>query len=389
MSNPAVSIIIPCYNGAAFVREALKSLQMQTFGDWEAVVVNDGSSDDSEVVIRKYCSNDARIHCVTQENRGLPVARNTGLSIVKGEFVSFLDADDLFMPEMLHKMVDKLRLDRSSGVVSCGWIYSDFSIRDLSWKIYCNHQGQLFEKLAHGNLFACHAVLLRRGILEQVGVFDCSLRHCHDWDLWLRVARSGVRFTCIPEPMVIYRMTPQSLSRNAATFYLAGKEVICRGHQPDPRVKDPDAQFIVGCRCSNIELPLRDWLIQCVGLAIAQGNSVQASALFESNYITHGNAPIHPEVMRGLTPALYYGSAIPAGNWDDLYVRVGRALLEFLLRQEERLGVPGFAVQSVLQMFKLDGTPTESNVESMNVRELIRVLLRKAMTQLTPHKLWR
>lgn len=405
LHRPTVSIIIPCFNGAKFVGEALESLRSQTFRDWEAIVVNDGSTDDSEAVIRTYQGIDARIHCVSQENRGLPAARNTGLNSARGEFVIFLDADDLLMSDMLYKMVQELSLDSSFGAVSCGWVFSDCSGDDLSWKIRPSFQGQHFEKLAHGNLFPCHGVLLRRRILEQVGEFDCSLAHCHDWDLWLRVARTGVEFACISEPLVIYRMLPHSLSRNAATFYLAGKEVICRGHQPDPRVKNPAAEFVLGCRCSNMELHLRKWLLHCVGIAIAQGDPVQASALFESTF-NNEDTPIDPRMMKGLTAALCFGTATPWGNWDKLYVRIGRTLLQFLLTQEERLDLPGFALQSILQvielddddirsksdpeslspMVELDGITSKSDPESLNVRDLIKALNRKIVTHLSRFK---
>lgn len=385
LHRPTVSIIIPCFNNEKFVGEALESLRNQTFGDWEAVVVNDGSTDDSEAVIRKYQSIDTRVHCVAQENRGLPAARNTGLACAKGEFVNFLDADDLLFPEMLQKMVQKLVLNSSFGAASCGWIWADSTLDDLNWKISSSHQGQLFGKLAHGNLFPCHAVLLRRKILEQTGEFDCSLKHCHDWDLWLRVARAGIEFISISEPLVIYRMLPHSLSRNPESLCCAGKEVICRGHRADPRVKNPAAGFVQGCQCLNVELPLRNWLLYCVGLAIAQGDPVQASALFESTF-NNGNIFISPKIMKALTHALYFGTATPTCNRDSLPAQTGRTLLEFLLIQEERLELPGFALQSVLEMFEVDSLPLKSDPENMSLRALLMAFKRKAVRCLSQTK---
>ena len=107
-NNPTVSIVIPCYNGEATIGETLQSIQQQAFQDWEAIAVNDGSTDGSADLIRQHQVSDSRIQLIEQENQGPSAARNLGLAVAKGKFVNFLDADDLLLPDMLQRMVQKL-----------------------------------------------------------------------------------------------------------------------------------------------------------------------------------------------------------------------------------------------------------------------------------------
>ena len=346
--TPTVSVIIPCYNGGTTIGETLESLQKQTFDDWEAIVVNDGSTDNSMEIIHKYQAQDSRIVQIDQENQGLPGARNSGLAVARGEYVNFLDADDLLLPNMLQNTVCKLRDNPSLAAVYCSWIFSDAYVKDMSWIVSVKYEGQIFPTLAHKNLFPCHSILLRRMVLENVGIFDCSLRHCHDWDHWLRVARAGGRFVCVSTPLVIYRMAPESMSRNPFTFFKAGKEVIRRGHNSDPRVKIPAAEFAQGCNCPMKEVIL-EWCIHCVGFAIGQGDAVQASQLFET-CLEGGDFHVTPKMMGAIVNVLWFAAAIPQGHWEALWPRISRPLLEFLLRAEEHLETPGFAMQCLLEI---------------------------------------
>lgn len=379
MSDPAVSIIIPCYNSEATIGETLQSLQNQVFRDWEAIVVNDGSTDGSEEVIYQYRTNDSRIRQIDQENQGLPRARNAGLSVAKGKFFNFLDADDLLLPNMLKRMVHKLNDNPMIGAVHCGMILSDSELQDLSWSKSFRGEGQLFIKLTHANPFPCHSILFHRKILENVGLFDCSLKHCHDWDLWLRVARAGTHFGRVPEPLVIYRMMPVSLSRNPSSFFEAKKEVIFRGHRPDPRVIKPATKFEHGCKCTMKEAILKH-LIGSVGIAITQGNAIQASELLET---TFENEDFHLTIkhIKSIIDALWLGAAVPKGNWNALWPKISRPLLQFFLIQEERLGIPGFAIQCIIEgvgWHKLK----QKYVEKLSGRELLFALGKKVINRL-------
>jgi len=372
--SPTVSVIVPCYNGAATIRDTLQSLQQQTLRDWEAIVVNDGATDNSVDIIREFRARDSRIKQIDQDNKGLAAARNAGLSASSAEFVNFLDADDFLLPDMLASVVRKLRDDPSLEAAYCGWIYSDAQMQDLSWVVTPRHEGQLFKRLAHGNLFPCHSILARRKTFKNVGLFDRSLMHCHDWDLWLRLARTGGRFGFVAKALVIYRMSEESLSRNPLTFFEAGKEVIRRGHKPDDRVKNPAAEFRQGCKCAMTEIMLK-WGICCAGFAIAQGDAAQASHLFET-LLAERDFRITPEKMRAMGSILWFAAAVPQGNWEALWQRVSQPLLEFLVREEERLDIPGFAMESLLKIIGWQ--------KPMSGRELLSALRRKISRRVFP-----
>lgn len=380
MANPTVSVIIPCYNSEATVGETLRSLQNQTFRHWEAIVVNDGSTDGSAKIIRHYQASDSRIQQIDQENQGLPEARNAGLAMAKGEFIHFLDADDLILPNMLQRMVRAFNRKASVGAVHCGWIYGDAGLQDLSWVVPPGLEEKPFLQMGHGYCPPCHSILIRRGILEKVGLFDVTLRHCHDWDFWLRVARFGTRFARVRDPLVIYRMMRRTLSRNPSTFFQAGRQVIRVAHSSDTRVKTPDAKFAKGCGCAMQEITLH-WLIYCVGFAIAKGDPVQASELFETT-IVEENLQVSPSDMYAMTNAIWIGSAIPKGRWDLLLPHVSTALLQFLIREEEHLGIPGFTILSMLEIAGLRELQRKANLDNVSANKLLRALKKKILWRL-------
>jgi len=373
-------VIIPCYNSEATVGETLRSLQNQTFRHWEAIVVNDGSTDGSAKIIRHYQASDSRIQQIDQENQGLPGARNAGLAVKKGKFVHFLDADDLLLPNMLQRMVETLRKDQSIGAVHCGWIYSDARAQDLSWAVFAGLEEQPFLQLGHGYCPPPHSLLLRSEVLKNVGLFDVTLKHCHDWDLWLRVARTGIRFGRVRDPLVIYRMMRETLSRNPTTFFQAGKKVIHVAHSSDARVKTPDAKFAKGCGCTMQEITLH-WLIYCVGFAIAKGDPVQASELFETT-IVEENLQVSPSDMYAMTNAIWIGSAIPKGKWDLLLPHVSTPLLQFLIREEEHLGIPGFTILSMLEIAGWRELQRKANPDNVGANKLLRALKKKILWRL-------
>ena len=117
MKNPLVSIIIPCYNGAKFISKTLESVCSQTYKNWEAIVVNDGSTDDSAEVLNKWKERDTKILIVKQENQGLSSARNSGIKIAKGDFIYFLDADDLIASEAIEDLVSYAKKYKTTDIV--------------------------------------------------------------------------------------------------------------------------------------------------------------------------------------------------------------------------------------------------------------------------------
>jgi glycosyltransferase involved in cell wall biosynthesis len=219
-----VSIIIPTYNAAAFVREAIDSALAQTYTDREVIVIDDGSTDETPEILASYGT---RIRAHRQPNAGVAVARNTALRIAAGTWVAFLDADDIWAPEKVAAQLD------AAG--DCGWAYTNrfnFDARGLHPDVQSNitlmPEGDVFVPLLmRGNFITLSSVLIRKAIVEQFGGFYDQKGGCEDWDLWLRVAANHpVRY--VPEPLLRYRFSPTSLSANHRAMAPARRAVVAR-----------------------------------------------------------------------------------------------------------------------------------------------------------------
>lgn len=200
--TPRVSVIIPAYNAEAFIGECLDSVIGQTYQDFEIVVVNDGSSDATESVLKRYRD---RIVYFVQENRGVAAARNIGLGLASGEFVALLDADDYWLPEYLERQVSLLE-KRMTAALVCSDVYllADGKVtRTLS--VISSERHLLRKPINYWHIFVSSVVAHRRAIID-VGGFDESLRYMEDLDLWMRLARAGYEFMHNPLPLAVYRM---------------------------------------------------------------------------------------------------------------------------------------------------------------------------------------
>lgn len=222
---PAVSFIVPAFNAAATVGDTLRSLQSQTRNDWEAIVVDDGSTDATAAVARK-CA-DPRVRVVGQPNLGLAGARNTGLRAARSEYVTFLDADDVVRPEFAKRMLETIG---NHDAAACWYELVGPELEQLEWTCQVMLADLSSERLLSTNPLAV-TVLLRRAsltrLLGKVNVFDQRLRVVEDWDLWLRLARAGLCWAPIIEsPLVHIRLRRGSLSQSIDSMYQAGRALI-------------------------------------------------------------------------------------------------------------------------------------------------------------------
>lgn len=204
---PKVSVIIPVYNQDLFIGQAIDSVFAQTHEDYEIIVVNDGSTDETGQILDRYGN---RIRVVNQKNKGLAAARNTGLRFARGEMIGFLDADDLWYPEMLSTTVSHLTKNPDIDLVCGAWDLIDKSgqtIRKANKPstVRARIRADFLGAIALGNLFPVHAVLVRRNCFECCGFFDTALRAMEDWDLWLRMAAHGHKIDFIDVPIARYR----------------------------------------------------------------------------------------------------------------------------------------------------------------------------------------
>jgi len=199
---PLISVIMPCYNAQAFLRQAVDSVLGQSYTRVELIVIDDGSTDQSKEILAEYGD---RILTLQQSNCGPYPARNAGLQVAKGELVAFLDADDYWSPEFLQKLSGAMA--GSEAVLAyCGW--QNVGATDRSNEPYIPpdyEAGNKLETFLQGaSPWPIHAALIRRGAIEAAGPFDESLPSCMDYDLWLRLGldRPIVR---VPEVLAFYR----------------------------------------------------------------------------------------------------------------------------------------------------------------------------------------
>lgn len=213
MTAPTVSVVVPAYNAAWCVRKAIDSVLAQDFRDFELIVVNDGSTDDTLTVLRGY--GDA-IRVVDQRNGGMSNARNAGIRAARGEFLAFLDSDDWWLPGKLGRQVALLRARPDLGFCSCTARVEDMNGRLLNLWECPQWQGSFLVHLFGSGADvpgSCSAVLARRDLVLQAGAFDETLRGAEDPDLWIRLAAvSG--YACLPEAGVVVLRRPGSVSRN-------------------------------------------------------------------------------------------------------------------------------------------------------------------------------
>lgn len=214
---PAVSVIMPAYNVAPYIAEAIDSVLAQTFKDYEIIVINDGSPDTTELerVLEPY-----REHIVylKQDNRGAAAARNTGMYVARGEFIAFLDADDWWLKDFLRSQIEFIKHHpRCDLVYADAMIFGDSPLSGRTFMQTSPSRGEVtFEKLitARCNVITS-GVLARRQMIMDVGMFDEELLRAHDFDLWLRVVRHGGRIAYQKKVLLNYRGRADSLSGDA------------------------------------------------------------------------------------------------------------------------------------------------------------------------------
>jgi glycosyltransferase involved in cell wall biosynthesis len=208
---PAVSVVIATYNYGRFLAGALNSVLGQTVRDLEAIVVDDGSSDDTSSVIEPFLA-DPRLRYLRADHIGQAAAKNTGIRLARAPLIAFLDADDAWLPEKLEQQTALLEIRPEVGVVYGRRLLMDEQGRDLEVHPVECHRGNVLAAIFRDNFICFSSVVLRRQVLDEVGLFDETLPLAVDYDLWLRTALR-FPFDYVDGPLVKYRTGHASLSR--------------------------------------------------------------------------------------------------------------------------------------------------------------------------------
>ena len=212
--NPTVSVVIPAYNAARWIGETLDSILAQAFQDFEVIVVNDGSTDDTAAVVAGFGD---RVYCIHKPNGGQASARNVGIRAAKGEYIAFVDADDLWAKEKLQLQVDLLK---RTGLA---WVYCDaFAFDDTNGarlhrigNVAHQYDGDILKTLFFADFIPSPTPVIRRSVFEHVGYFDedRTVRNREDWDMWLRIA-ACYPIGLVSEPLADYRVHSTSMTGN-------------------------------------------------------------------------------------------------------------------------------------------------------------------------------
>lgn len=263
---PLISVIIPVYNGARTIRETIDSVLSQSFSDFELLIINDGSTDNTLDVVARF--SDPRIHVFSYPNAGSNPSRNRGIDFAKGDYLSFIDADDLWTPDKLEAQLQALRDNPLAGVA-------------YSWTDCLDEKGQFLRQGPHarvsGDVLANllltdwigsgSNVLIRKQTCIEAGKFDESLPNAQDWDMWLRLA-ARCQFACVPRVQVLYRVSAHSLSTNVERMEAASLRVIERAFAHAPAelqyLKSPSLgnryKFLTFRSLQGAPSPYKAWL---------------------------------------------------------------------------------------------------------------------------------
>lgn len=203
---PLVSVLMPAYNQADFVADALDSLLAQTYTNWEVAVVDDGSPDNVAEIVKTYCDKDSRIKFYHTENHGVSEARNFAASKSSGQYLLPLDADDTFSPTYMEKCVQAFESDPTLSLVYCDWRM--FGATD--WSPPVCYKG--YKDLLSGNTIFCSA-MIRKSDFDKTEGYDTKIPFgFEDWELWIRLLNDDSKVYQIPEKLFNYRIKEHSRS---------------------------------------------------------------------------------------------------------------------------------------------------------------------------------
>ncbi len=342
-----VSIIIPAHNAAATLAGTVASVQAQTHAQWEIVIVENGSSDDTLRVAAELAAQDPRIRVVRSAAKGVSPARNCGLELARHDWILFLDADDWILPGHLAALTSILAARPLLDAVHCGWRRVSPGGETLVEQIGPTDE-DLFPVFARTCAFAIHACIVRRSAVLEVGGFDVTLRTCEDWDVWQRIARAGARFALHPEILAIYLARPSSASMDGHQMLRDSLKVIARAFERDPRVPRPLPAYAAGLSAEILPDACLYSLLWQAGLVLGAGQD--AASLLQS---LSRESPASLEVdgaASTLFDAMRLPTACPPGACWHLHSQILPRLQSFLAALESHTGQRGLGRSILVQL---------------------------------------
>ncbi|MDO6391150.1 glycosyltransferase family 2 protein [Pontibacter sp. BT731] len=229
-----VSIVMPAYNAANTIAESIESVLKQTYKNWELIIVNDCSTDQTASIAKNYCANNSKIRLLTHDvNKGLSASRNTAISHAQGKWICFLDSDDVWHHEKLELQCE-FHMQNETFLIShtnLEYFCADRVIK-RPWKSFTEitypKTGHLLPTLYYKNPIGVLTVMVEKDLLLKVGGFDISLPTLEDNDLWIRIAEKGTRFGYLSKVLAYYRISNGSLSNSINKYKKAYKIFIAK-----------------------------------------------------------------------------------------------------------------------------------------------------------------
>jgi glycosyltransferase involved in cell wall biosynthesis len=236
-NKPRVSVLLPCYNAVTTVVEAVDSILSQDYDDFELVIINDGSTDQTQALLDRYAGS-PRVRVLQQENRGLISTLNHGLETCEGEYIARMDADDIAMPDRLRRQVEFM--DANPDVVCCGTAVEYFGDRQGIKKLPVTHEACI-DTLLLGSCFAHPAVMLRKDILVSFGIsYDKTALYAEDYALWCELAKVG-RLANLEYVGLRYRVHAAQISQAKRDHQIGTHVEIAKRFRAQLGLKDVDA----------------------------------------------------------------------------------------------------------------------------------------------------
>lgn len=224
IKNPLISIIVPCYNQGKFLDDALKSIYNQTYTNWECIVINDGSSDESEKIANNWVVKDGRFKYFFKENSGVSATRNFALDIAKGSYIQFLDADDFLDSVKIELSINELRASSSERNIIVLSNFRMFSNNpDATEAPYCLLKGYVFtyENILYkwNDTFSIpiHCGFFHASLFSSIR-FPENLTAQEDWFVWVQLFQKGAKSVFLDKPLALYRLNPFSRTRSRGIF---------------------------------------------------------------------------------------------------------------------------------------------------------------------------
>lgn len=208
--TPMVSVLLPVFNGGAYVEAAVQSILGQTFRDLECIIIDDGSTDQTQAVLQQF-RNDHRVVLVSRENRGLVETLNEGIRMARGQWIARMDADDIALP---HRLARQLEWIEGTDVGICGSWARLFGTRDKRVLQHPQSDQAIKMGLMFGTMFAHPTVLIKTTLARQL-LYDPQWEKCEDYDLWARAAQLDCRMANVPEVLLLYRQHSGQTSSQA------------------------------------------------------------------------------------------------------------------------------------------------------------------------------